>query len=313
MSTDLASVMQWLATQTGNSFAQSLVSQSAYKNLSDKQIACAVKMYNEAMTAASQPVLALVARIEEAVTDPTPEVLAAITAVTPDVNAAVAGDMAASRRAQAALKALLATLTGETEPVDPRAADVAVLSSNMALVASRDHSFVISLVTQYQQRGSLSDKQWSYIVRFAGQVKAVLAEAEALQAAQVVAQAAVQVRDRIIAMTGSDTVSHAIRVCIPSLAGDPTGEPLFFGLVGWGVSNTGVQKHVGAPGDVRSIAMGNDRAIAVIEALLALDDSALTEAQAEYGRQMHYCGRCGSPLTTAASRAIGLGPDCASK
>lgn len=312
--TDLPTVLQWLATQQ-STFARSIVAQSKTKTLSEKQVACITRMFNEAMEAASKPVLALVADIEALVTSPSPEMLAAIAATEADVNAAVAGDIQASVRACAALKAIL-LMAGGTAPepeVDPRAADIELLAANMRLMTARDTSFATSLCEQYRNRGRLSDKQWFYVDRFVQQVRTLLAEAERLQVEAEAATLVASVRDRLIALTGSDTVSHSIRFCIPSLPGDPTGEPLFFGSIGWGKSNTGCEKHTGAPGDVRRIALGADRTKAIVEALMGLSDEGFLAVQGDYGRYMQTCGRCGAPLTDASSRAAGLGPDCASK
>lgn len=316
---DLDTVMTWLGSQRFG-FAVSVSSQYAQwkagraKALSDRQIETAIRIYNEAAEKVAAPVKALVAEIEAVVTDPTPEVLAAIAAVEADVNAAIGGDVQASVRACAALKAILALATGVVPEADPREALVALVESNMSLIPSgRQHEFATSLCQQYRQRGSLSDRQWPYVQKFAAHVEAVLAEAERLRIEAEAATLVVQVRDRLVALTGSDTVTHSIRFCIASLPNDPTGEPLFFGLIGWGKSNTGCEKHVGAPGDVRRIALGVERTKALVEALMRLSDDAFLNAQAEYGKQMQTCGRCGAPLTDAASRAAGFGPDCASK
>lgn len=316
---DIDTVMTWLAGQRFG-FAISVSSQYQQwkagrgKALSDRQIETAVRIYNEAHEKVAAPIRALVADIEAAVTDPTPEVLAAIAAVEADVNAAIGGDAAAAMRASAALKAILAMVTGTVPEADPREALVALVEANLSLVPSgRQHEFATSLVGQYRQKGSLSDRQWPYVQKFAAHVEAVLAEAERLQIEAEAATLVASVRDRLVALTGSDTVTHSIRFCIPSLPDDPTGEPLFFGLIGWGKGNTGCEKHVGAPGDVRRIALGADRTKALVEALMGLSDDAFLNAQAEYGKQMQTCGRCGAPLTDAASRAAGFGPDCASK
>jgi hypothetical protein len=50
-----------------------------------------------------------------------------------------------------------------------------------------------------------------------------------------------------------------------------------------------------------------------VEALVALSPAELTEAQARYGRELGVCGACGRHLTDEASRARGLGSECAKK
>jgi hypothetical protein len=57
-----------------------------------------------------------------------------------------------------------------------------------------------------------------------------------------------------------------------------------------------------------------DVSIAWVErALASLDTVDLTEAMAKYGRELKHCGLCGRTLTNDASRAIGIGPECAAK
>lgn len=52
---------------------------------------------------------------------------------------------------------------------------------------------------------------------------------------------------------------------------------------------------------------------AVIDRLFALTPEEAYEAQALYGRAIGRCGRCGRHLTDETSRALGLGPDCATR
>lgn len=318
MSTELPTVMEWLARQTFP-FAISVSQQykrslQGGKPLSTPQINAAVRIYNEAAEKAAKPVLDLVAQIEDAATDPSTEVLAAIVAAEADVNAAIAGDAEASRRAVKALKDILVLVTGVVPEVDPREADIALLAANLTLVpAGRKHTFAVSLCSQYQQKGSLSPNQWPYVQQFAAEVRNVLAEAERLQQEAEAAIFVARVRDRLIALTGTDSKTHSIRFCIPALPDDPTDQDWFFGLIGWGANNTGAEKHVGAPGDVRTIALGAERTKALVEALMGLTDEAFLTVQGDYGRKMETCGRCGSPLTDKVSVAAGFGPECARK
>lgn len=50
-----------------------------------------------------------------------------------------------------------------------------------------------------------------------------------------------------------------------------------------------------------------------VERLADLSVEERLEAQALYGRELGMCGKCGRHLTDEASRARGLGPECASK
>lgn len=51
----------------------------------------------------------------------------------------------------------------------------------------------------------------------------------------------------------------------------------------------------------------------VVALFLSQSPEQLREAQALFGREIGRCGRCGRHLTDEASRAFGLGPECASK
>lgn len=57
--------------------------------------------------------------------------------------------------------------------------------------------------------------------------------------------------------------------------------------------------------------LGIAQAHAVLERALFVDD--IPEAVATFGRELGHCGRCGRHLTDEVSRALGLGPDCASR
>ena len=117
----------------------------------------------------------------------------------------------------------------------------------------------------------------------------------------------------VIAATGSDTRDHAVRLAVDFVTGDGDGsQPLIFLRAAWGAAPT-LELHTGAPGDIRRTPMGARRAQRILTALLTMTPERLLKAQADYGKHLQHCGRCGSPLTDATSRALGLGPDCASK
>jgi hypothetical protein len=117
--------------------------------------------------------------------------------------------------------------------------------------------------------------------------------------------------DRVKALTGTDTRDHGIRVAVPFTVAEGDGQqPLVFLRACWGAQPV-VEVHTGAPGDVHRSPLGARRAAAIVRNLLGLSDADLSKAQADYGRKMQACGRCGSPLTDADSRAAGLGPECA--
>lgn len=119
--------------------------------------------------------------------------------------------------------------------------------------------------------------------------------------------------DKVKALTGTDTRDHAVRLAVDFITGEGDGtQPIIFLRACWGAQPV-VEVHTGAPGSVHKSPLGARRAVAIVRNLLALSDQALTKAQADYGTKMGECGRCGSPLTDAESRRIGLGPDCAGK
>lgn len=115
---------------------------------------------------------------------------------------------------------------------------------------------------------------------------------------------------RITTATGSDTRDHAVRLAVDFITGEGNGEQsTVFLRVCWGTAY-GVEVHTGAPGNVHRTPVGAQRAVRIMDNLLAMSTEALAKAQADYGTKMGACGRCGSPLTDDTSRALGLGPEC---
>lgn len=107
-----------------------------------------------------------------------------------------------------------------------------------------------------------------------------------------------------------DTRDHAIRVAIDASLTDVTDNDTVWLRIHWGAIPC-VERHSGGAGDITVRRLSARRALIMLGAVAGLTDAALTEAQADYGRKMSSCGRCGSPLTDETSRRIGLGPDCA--
>lgn len=143
------------------------------------------------------------------------------------------------------------------------------------------------------------------------EAKAEQAKADARRRLQQDLKVALKaVKARLVALTGSDTKGHRIRVAIPGGVLDVDQSEAAYALC-W--STWVVSRHTGAPGSIRIIPLGPESGIIVAEYLLSLDDEAFLDAQALYGRHFHACGRCGSPLSDDASKARGLGPDCATK
>jgi hypothetical protein len=66
---------------------------------------------------------------------------------------------------------------------------------------------------------------------------------------------------------------------------------------------------IGSPGHLREQRLDRNASRALL-AKVAVDPEA---ACIRFGHELETCGRCGSPLTNAESRARGIGPDCAEK
>jgi hypothetical protein len=71
-----------------------------------------------------------------------------------------------------------------------------------------------------------------------------------------------------------------------------------------------VVRLLGAPGDFREVPIRDRGERARILADIGADPEA---ASVRFGQEVGICGRCGSPLTDATSRARGIGPVCAEK
>lgn len=129
-----------------------------------------------------------------------------------------------------------------------------------------------------------------------------------LQAAKDERDALRSIKDRLVALTGSDTKDHAIRVAIPGTVLDVDNSEAAYRL-SWGAT-TGVERHTGAPGTIRKIDLVAASGLKVAEYVLSLSDDEFFAVQAAYGQHFGLCGRCGSPLSDDDSKARGLGPTC---
>jgi hypothetical protein len=226
-----------------------------------------------------------------------------------DIDAVVAVYTAdlTTRGASQAIDALLAIPAPRAEvTLSPeRQQAIAVLREHARALPARDQAFAASLLAHYDRRGDLSPRQWPHAERLA----ATLAEVVERVARETALTApTVALADRVGATRGA-----IIRVVVPGavMGTDGTTDPAY--IVSLSPSRPGVQRESGSVGTTRLSDLGTVAAQRVLEHLLALDDEALTEAQAQYGRAFGRCGRCGSPLSTDASKAAGLGPECASK
>jgi hypothetical protein len=73
-----------------------------------------------------------------------------------------------------------------------------------------------------------------------------------------------------------------------------------------------IERHIGSAGTrPRIVRLSLDEQLDFARRIMAFDDDRLARAQESYGRNLHYCGRCGASLTDHESRQLGLGPDCA--
>lgn len=70
-----------------------------------------------------------------------------------------------------------------------------------------------------------------------------------------------------------------------------------------------VVRLLGAPGDFREVRLPREVSAAVLSTIASNPEA----ASVRFGQEVGVCGRCGSPLTDATSRARGIGPVCFEK
>jgi len=189
-------------------------------------------------------------------------------------------------------------------PLSPeRQEAIDILVAHVGSLTARDASFGRSLVRQWTDSGRLSDKQWPYAISLAAKLAAA---AERVARETVLTTPTVALAERVGTTRGS-----VIRVVVPGdvMGTDGTTDPAY--VVSVDPSRPGVQRESGSVGTTRLSDLASTAAVRVLEHLLALDHEGLQQAQAAYGRAFGRCGRCGSPLSTDESKAMGLGPDCA--
>lgn len=212
-------------------------------------------------------------------------------------TAAIAGDVQAARTVTVALLGLLdqtrQAVTLVSVKADPTNDEVERLRKVLPFLAGRDVTFATSLVTQWEGRGHLSDKQKPWVTTLAD-------KGEAVEADQVLTP----VTQSILAR-GDDRAS--LRFAITSGGNnDLDFLAVFVGRV---------ERHIGGVnnGDPVAIKLATPQALSLARRIAEMSDEAFTEAQALYGQAMGHCGRCGSALSDQVSRAQGFGPDCITK
>lgn len=168
---------------------------------------------------------------------------------------------------------------------------VARLAAVIEFVPADNKDFAESLVEQYGRKGHLSGKQMPYVEKYA------------------LAGEKVRDQDGLTAVTmnilARTTERASLRFAIPS-GGHNSLDFLC-------VYKGRVERHVGAPGEVRKIPLATAQALTLATRIMDLDDEAFNAASSLYGTAMHKCGRCGSPLTDDGSKAQGYGPECIHK
>ena len=104
---------------------------------------------------------------------------ATVAAIEPQVLAALAGDQVAATNVVPALLGVLEQVdqvaVQQVRAGDPNAARVEALRTALASLTARDMTFAASLISQYDTRGTLSDKQWVYVDSLAAKGAPVVA------------------------------------------------------------------------------------------------------------------------------------------
>ena len=248
--------------------------------------------------ATSRPaqVTGLVLKVEKLASTLSGDALAALAAQAGTINdlatAAIQGDDTAARNVTPVLLGLLdqtrQAVTVVSAQSDPFATEVERLRKVLQYLAGRDITFATSLVSQWDSKGRLSDKQKPYVTTLAD-------KGESVQADELLTPLTTAILARADGRA-------SVRVAIPSGgANDLDFLAVYVGRV---------ERHVGAPGDVNKTPLATAQAVTLGTRIMNLNDESFVAAQALYGQAMGQCGRCGSPLTDQVSRAQGLGPEC---
>lgn len=119
-----------------------------------------------------------------------------------------------------------------------------------------------------------------------------------------------ELRD-LLAQLSHRVTRKSFRVAIFSMTTDNDLDFLGVYYQPGGKSNR-IERHIGSAGyRPRTVRLSLDEQLDFAKRIMAFDDDRLVRAQEAYGRNLHYCGRCGAALTDHDSRLRGLGPDCA--
>lgn len=168
--------------------------------------------------------------------------------------------------------------------------------------------FAASLVTQFRNRGSLSEKQWQWVDR-------ITAEASAAEASAAAVVANVQIDEKNAPkLLKLENVIEVLK----------SQRQFLVGAYKFKRGNAGGFNIIIAHGD-RWIGAGNSQGFVTngirltagdriaLEAIAKLDLSDLIHQIAEEGKQTGVCGICTRTLTDPESIAAGIGPICAAK
>lgn len=214
-------------------------------------------------------------------------------------TAAIHGDENAARTVTPILLGILdqtrQAVTAVTTAADPINEQVEKLNGFVALgyLSGRDLTFAQSLVSQWNSRHFLSDKQRPWVTTLLDKAEAVAAD--------------IIVKPLTEAILARADGRPSLRFAIPS--GGQNDLDFLAVYVGR------VERHVGGVNNGEPVVyrLACAQAVTLGQRIMAMDDESFVAAQALYGQAMHQCGRCGSALTDQVSRAQGFGPDCITK
>lgn len=192
-------------------------------------------------------------------------------------------------------------------PDSKEAAAVKTLKANLEKLADKDKSFATSLLGQLEKKGTLSPKQWPWVVKLAarstGEVKPVVVVdcAPLIAMFDTAAQAAKYPKITIKTDEGTVQLSRAgAKATVPGSInvtdGLPYGENKWFGRIlldgTWQMS-----------GDVPQYVVSTVKR-------LSADPAGMAK---KYAKVSGHCCFCNTPIESDESMAVGYGPICAKK
>lgn len=183
---------------------------------------------------------------------------------------------------------------------------IETLRAKLANLPARDQEFATSLLRQFDQRGSLSDRQWPYVTKLVEK-----AAAPAPVAAPVKADAGALFA--LFATAGENLKSPKLRFKVdqalvqfsPAKPGSKNPGQIYVKIDGEYAGKIAPDGEFRAAFDFRAQS-------ASLAALVSSLSSDPLSVGADYGRTSLNCCFCNLTLTDARSKAVGYGKTCAS-